>query len=326
MKTMTLSEKITFPFIILLRLVLVILAISVGVFIMVVGTKTVLAATLKPIAVVESNVLTLGDIFDDLRYNADYVLGRAPAPGQDMTLNARTLQRIAVAMDLKWRPASGDQITVRRAATIIAPDYIENLVRNGLVDQGINGEFNMDITGGAHQIVLPHGMAQTAEISSIKFDPRRDVFEAIIAAPSKDKPIRRINITGRVERLVDLPILKTSLRHGDIIHENDIDWIRVPAKNIQSNALLNAKDIAGLTPRRMVLAGKPLTQTDLEKPRLVNRGEMITLFLNDGALSLTTKAKALQSGAKGDIIKITNLSSNKTLTAMVSGTREATIR
>ncbi len=48
------------------------------------------AVSLKYNTLVEDNVITLGDVFTGLDRKADKVLGPAPRPGQDMTLNART--------------------------------------------------------------------------------------------------------------------------------------------------------------------------------------------------------------------------------------------
>ena len=103
-------------------LLVVILLVSAGAAF---GSKMAMAASLKQISVVSDDVLRLGDVFDNISRNADYVLGAAPKPGEDMVLNARTLYRIASAMDVEWRPAtSGDSITIRREANIIPFDII----------------------------------------------------------------------------------------------------------------------------------------------------------------------------------------------------------
>ena len=105
-----------------LRIILFVLTVSAGIIALMVGSQAALAASLKDSAVVETDTLTLGDLFDGLDHNRDYVLGAAPQPGQDMVLGARTLYRIAKAMNLPWRPSNAaEQITVRRTATVIPP-------------------------------------------------------------------------------------------------------------------------------------------------------------------------------------------------------------
>src|SRR5688572_10801379 len=77
------------------------LALSVA--ILLIGMHRALAApVLKESAIVNGDMLKLGDIFDGLPANAEYVIGPAPQPGKDMVLNARTLYRLAVALELPW--------------------------------------------------------------------------------------------------------------------------------------------------------------------------------------------------------------------------------
>jgi flagella basal body P-ring formation protein FlgA len=65
--------------------------------------KESFAANLRNIAVIEESVIRAGDVFEGLQYKADTILGPAPQPGKDIVLNARTLLRIAVALDLLSR-------------------------------------------------------------------------------------------------------------------------------------------------------------------------------------------------------------------------------
>ena len=64
------------------------------------------AVSLKPTSVITEDTIRLGDLFSGLEHKSERVLGMAPRPGQDMVLNARTLMRIAIALDLPWRPTS----------------------------------------------------------------------------------------------------------------------------------------------------------------------------------------------------------------------------
>jgi len=303
-----------------LRLFFFILIVSFGVVTLIMNAREALAASLKDISIVKSEMLTLGDIFDGLKTNADYVIGPAPQPGNDMVLNARTLYRIAVAMDLPWRPAStGQQVIIRREATLIPYSVLENELKDSLKAKGVDGKFSIDLTAGQKEIVLPDGNPQRVEISAFKFDPQKDLFNATVYAPSKDKPIKQFHVTGFVERIADVPVLRNALRNGDVIGAADIDWIQIPHKKLQHDLIMNAEDMIGLTPRRIAHAGKPLIETELERPQLIERGDNITLIFQEGTLTLTAKGKALQAGAKGDLIRVSNLGSSRSIQGTVSG-------
>ena len=123
-------------------LLLALILISIGVTI---GAKVSFAASLKPVSVVSDDVLRLGDVFDNVERNADYVLGASPQPGKDMVLNARTLYRIANAMDVNWRPATtADSITIRREANIVPYETIESEIKKELLNKGLNENIKIE--------------------------------------------------------------------------------------------------------------------------------------------------------------------------------------
>lgn len=284
------------------------------------------AVSLRQESVIETDMITLGDVFYGLRHNEDRVLGPAPRPGQKMVLNARTLMRIALALDVQWRPASSaEYVVLRRAATIVGPDLIKDLLREGLREKGLNSAFDMLLDQDAPQIILPKGERATAEITHLTLDRDRNTFEAVLVAPSQHKPLRHIRLAGTLQKLVSVPVLREPLQKGAIIREHHIMEVQIPEKRVQHNAILDKSELIGTTPRRMAQADRPLTLDDVEPPQIVRRGETINMFLSEGALRLSAQARALESGARGDIIRVVNTTSNRTVEARVSGAGEVTV-
>lgn len=313
----TVPQMLDFTF----RLIVLILAMTIGVmFVLIGGRNALAAATLKPTAIITSSVFTVGDIFGGLAQDkADKVLGPAPQPGQDMVLNARTLMRIAMALDLPWQPSSSmEQVVVRRAATLISSDEIRSELTNSLKEKGIEGNFELVFVSMPNpQIILPHGETAAVEVTNVHYDPQHDRFEAMLAAPSKENPLAELAITGKVERLVPVPVLKKTLSSGDIINAYDLAWVDMKSSALQHDIILNADELVGMTPRRMLESGKPVRDLDLERPQLVARGDTITITYYDGPMLLTAQGKAMQGGAKGDMIRVVNTSSNRTIDAFV---------
>lgn len=309
------------------KITLVMIGIIAGSVALFIGTRSAMAASLKPVSVINSDTLTLGDIFDGVKRNADYVVGPAPQPGQDMTLNARTLYRIAIALDLPWRPtSSSDQIVIRREATVVSYNTIENTLRSALEDKGISGKFNLALNSGQPTMVLPNDLPQNVEISALHYDNQKDYFQATIVAPSIGNPVKKMLVSGMVERMVKVPVLHGNLQNGDIIGTNDIKIIDVPQKSLQHNIIMDADDLIGMTPRRMAYAGKFILDGTLQRPQLVSRGDKVSITFTEGPLILTAKGKALQSGAKGDIVRVTNINSSRTVDAYVSGENQVVVR
>lgn len=98
------------------------------------------AIGLKSNSVITSDKITLGDIFYDLKKDSDRVLGNAPAPGKDMVLDAKTLLRISLALDLEWRPTHGSEnVILKRQATIIEAKQIIDTIKEKISQENSLG-------------------------------------------------------------------------------------------------------------------------------------------------------------------------------------------
>lgn len=303
------------------------LIVTVALGLAIVIPQSASAVSLKTSGIVEGDTILLGDIFTGLERDAGKVLGPAPRPGHDMILNARTLMRIATALDLPWRPATGaDQIVLRRAATVIDTAMIKDALKNEISARGIPGKFEIVLAEGDTQILLPQDAQQSLEISSLDIRPGKDTFEAVIAAPSRINPLREMKIAGSLQRMLEVPVLLGVLQSGDVIGRNDIGFIEVRADAVSQDMFLNAEDLIGMTPRRILQAGQPIKDSEVQQPRLVERGKSVTMVFSKNGLTLTAQGKALENGAVGDVIRVANAGSSKTVEATVTGAGEVTVQ
>lgn len=288
---------------------------------------TARAVSLKQNSVVSGDTIVLGDVFQGLPANQDKVLGLAPQPGQEMVLNARTLLRIAIALDLPWRPAtSGDHIVLTRAASIVSRDMIEDAVRAELEKDGVEGNYKVSIPDTAAQIILAPDLEPGVEITGFNYKPETGWFEAMAVAPSAANPVRSQKINGTVHKLIEVPVLRATLNAGDIIGARDLDLIEIKETDLRPDMIKDANELIGMTPRRMAVSGRPMKSSDLESPRIVTRGDIVTMQFMQGGLLLTANGKAMEHGAKGDTIRVVNSSSNKTIEALVTGSKEVTVQ
>ncbi len=281
------------------------------------------AVGLKENSVVTDEYIRLGDVFYGLSHNEDKVIGSAPAPGQDMVLNARILLKISKKMGLSWRPSSSMQrVTLTRQGTVIDRELIEANLKEQLQNKGLSGSYELIFTSTLSPIILPPEMEATMDVTDLNIKPDRNWFEATIIAPSKDNPIQRQHVSGTIQRMISVPVIRGALRKGDIIGARDIEMVEIREQSLKSNIILSSEDLIGLTPRRMLSPGKPIKDMDVEAPIIVKRGEFVTMYFNNGPLQLTARGKAMENGAKDDLIRVTNVASSKTIEAKVTNTRE----
>lgn len=284
------------------------------------------AIGLKENSIVESGEITLGDVFYNLPRDEDRVLGAAPRPGQNMVLNARTLLRIALAMDLPWRPSnSTDSITLTRAATVIDYDQITDSLKQALAESGMNGNYDMAIPAQYQKIILPQDQPATLEVTRFTTDADRKTFQATIAAPSKDNPIQQFQINGRISAVIEVPVLSENVHAGEVIRDHHIKYMNVKERDFSRDMIVETEQLIGMTARRVVIADRPIRSAEIIAPQVIERGEIVTLAVNAGFMKLTAQARALQDGAKGDIIRVVNTASNQTVRAVVTGERQVAV-
>ena len=243
-----------------------------------------------------------------------------------MVLSAKTLLRIAMALDLSWRPASADDhVTIRRDATIIEYDQIKESLYTALYDEKVFGNYELSIPAQYHKIILPNDQPATMAITKFSVDANRKKFEATIAAPSADNPIQHFQIRGKMHSVISVPVLLENLQSGHIIKPQDITLINIKERDFTKDTVADPDALIGMTARRVILAGRPIKNVEMVAPKIIERGELVTLSLNNGILKLSAKVKALENGAKGDVIRVVNIESNKTLHALVTGISEVTV-
>ncbi len=306
------------------------LSLSIGIG-CIIGAQNAFALSLKSNAIIEHDTLMLSDIFSGIPENKDRALGAAPRPGQDMVLNARTLMRIAMALDLNWRPAhTGEYITLTRSATIVDSGLIRRVLQKNITDsmhqEGLDAQYSLSFNTALNDLVLPPNRAANADVKSLQLNHKNGKFDAIIVAPSKEDPIQTIRISGSLHRMIEIPVINEAFKNGMIIGQHDIKMITVREDQIQHDTALNAAEIIGMTPRRMIMSGKPIKLNDIQQPIVVKRGDMVTMVFKNDNMQLTAKGKALENGARGDYIRVANANTSRTIEGIVTAEREISIR
>ena len=77
--------------------------------------------------------------------------------------------------------------------------------------------------------------------------------------------------------------------------------------------------------RRPLRAGAAVTARDVSALQVVKTNEVVTLTYDNGGVSLSMQAKALSGGAVGETINVQNVTSKKTVQAVVIGPGQAAV-
>lgn len=286
------------------------------------------AAILNPSVEISEEHIRLGHVFSGIEGTqaAAYILGPAPEIGRNVVLNAPTLRKLARTFGLDWQSRNNlEQVVITRAATIIEAERIEDAVKSALREQAIHGEHRFSIDPVRQDLVLPGHYMDTVRVENIALDRNTSRFHATIVAPASGAPVKRMDITGKLEYLVEVPVVNRRIRRNEVIQPGDIKMIELAEYQVSADMVLDEADLIGMTPRRILIEGQAIQAADIVRPHIVKRGDRVTMHYKQGVLNLTTVGKALQNGAEGDNIRVVNLKSNRTVDAFVTAENRVTV-
>lgn len=274
-------------------------------------------ATLRPSALVDGDVIRVGDLFDNAGAKSQVVIAGAPQPGQRVVVDADWLGKVAVAYGVDWQPLSrSERITIERRSILVGAQDIAEEVKHALALAGAPADAEVQLSSRKVQMHVAAGDDLAIEVSDLDYDRRSGRFAAIIEAGAGQTPTR-LRVTGRVFSVSEVPVLARAMQKGEVIGENDIEWKPMREAQIQRGVLTELDQVIGQQLRHAARPGQPLRGADVQRPVLVAKNSLVTMRLNTGGLSLTAQGRAVEDGGEGDAIRVTNVQSKLTVTARV---------
>ena len=282
-------------------------------------STTVQAATLRPYTDVAGRTIHLGDLFDGLGNTPDRVLGRAPAPGEKITVEAPQLAAIARDFGVDWRPDTGSERAVlQRRGQALSTAAIRGLLLAALRQAG--APLDGDVLMPAFQPpVVGSGPAPAMEITQASFDASTGRFTALLAVQSSDDDVPSVRLSGQVVSMRDAATLTRRLPLGGVLTASDVTMMHVRAAALHGAVPLLPDQAIGMALKHDVPPGQPLTVADLMRPTLVARGAYVRMTLDADGIALAASGLALESGGLGERIRVQNPSSHAVVLGEITG-------
>ena len=269
---------------------------------------------LRQNVMVDNNLILLGDLFKGTGNKATIAVAYAPEPGKKGLFDANWLYRIASGHGLKWRPLSMKQnVQVNRETVTIERDEIEDHILSALIDKGADPEMTLKLSNRSVRLHVASSSDAMIEIKNVSYDQRTQRFSAHVSTPGS----KEVRVTGRMQKMLNLPVLNRRILKNELIMADDIIWIKSPSKRVQNDIILHVDDLIGRTPKRGLRAGALIRSSEVQRPILVEKGSLVTMVLKTPLMVLTSQGRAIDPGANGDVIRITNTQSNKVVQAVV---------
>jgi flagella basal body P-ring formation protein FlgA len=105
-----------------------------------------------------------------------------------------------------------------------------------------------------------------------------------------------------------------SLRAGAVVAPGDV----ATAPATAAGALADPGEAIGMEARVSLVKGRPVMPGDLRPPTAVERNQLVSMTFRRGPLTIVTDGRALGRGSVGERVRVMNLDSRTTVTAVVS--------
>jgi len=125
--------------------------------------------------------------------------------------------------------------------------------------------------------------------------------------------------TARVRAFASVLVAAERLNRHEILTSEALRIEKREITHITDAYYDDAAEVAGKRARRVISPGRIVKASDIEKVPLVDRGAGVTVAVVLGKVTVTSKARALEDGEMGEIIKVQDLTTGKRLVGTVAG-------
>lgn len=283
------------------------------------ASKRNTAPMLKPAATVTGEIVRIGDLIDNAGDAADEPIFRAPDLGESGSVSAARIAEAVMMHGIVVLDTRGlTDVIVTRASQAIAPDEIEARIARALAGRQQSADashLTVTFDGEVRAIHVEPGT--DLRIVRLSYEPRSGRFDVMFERPGRARGL--IRYTGTYAEAFTAAVLMRSLAPGEAVRAADIKIMRRPKAEYSPDTVTQPEQAIGLAPRRALRAGQVLRQSDLAKQEAVARNDGVTITYEVPGIVLTMSGKALEGGAKGDLINVLNVHSKRTIQATVAG-------
>jgi flagella basal body P-ring formation protein FlgA len=174
-------------------------------------------------------------------------------------------------------------------------------------------------------------MGEDVEVEILSLNTAVKAERALQAMPEPGgrvgQPMRFVMMVGRARRGIAVATVKVvaayaraarTIGRDETIAREAIEIVEGELAGLPLKRLPAPEDVVGLTARRDIAAGEPVTQALVDVPPLVRSGDTVVLTVVVGTVQVTSQATASVSGREGEVIRVVS-QGGRALKARVTG-------
>lgn len=288
------------------------------------------APTLRASVTVTADVVRVGDLIDNPGSAALIPVYRSPDLGTTGALPvAQVLGVLRAKQVIGVMTGDIKEVQVTRLARTLANKDLETAVASALERRfGLGEAANIAVTfdRGVSDMRLDASNTGALQPVATRYDARSGRFDIAFEIGNDSNPTpTKLRFTGTAIETVEVAVLTHDIDRADLLKSSDITLERRPKSEVTGEPASRDRTI-GMQLRRPMRAGTPIRVADIVKPDFVQRDQSVTVIYQVPGIYLTTRGKAIESGAEGDTVSVLNLQTKRTLTGIVTGRGQVTVQ
>lgn len=122
----------------------------------------------------------------------------------------------------------------------------------------------------------------------------------------------------------EVAVAMRPLARGETLTAADVRLEERDITRLPSGFLTSLDEVVGMKARRPLATGHVIGRNAVEAPRLVRRGQIVTLVAGSGAVEIRATGKALSDAAAGERVRVRNERSDRVVEGVVAN--DGTVR
>lgn len=151
-------------------------------------------------------------------------------------------------------------------------------------------------------------------LPNLRFLPKR---LSLIAEQGQGKSLRRWYVAAQVKWMADVVTLKHDVSARTVLDKSMLIQKRKDIAGIRAQVWTDIADVEGLKSLRNIRKGSVIVSSQVKRPPLIKRGDVVTILVEVGGIKVRAEGVALKSGSRGDRMLVKNTRSKQTIQSIV---------
>lgn len=109
-----------------------------------------------------------------------------------------------------------------------------------------------------------------------------------------------------------VPVLAQPLARGDVIGGASLVLKEMKLSPAGIDYITSSETLTGMAAKRPLRAGVPLRFTDITQPKIISKGDLVTIAFEAPGINLSIRGKALEDGVLRQSIRVVNTQTSRT--------------